>query len=70
MLFTRGEETYTTELQMCVRKQIHFTYTGAQEGCALGYCWDDVPMEIKAATTVMDSYENGSVAVTSEQMNA
>ena len=70
VLFTRGEETYTTELQMCVRKQIHFTYTGAQEGCALGYCWDDVPMEIKAATTVMDSYENGSVAVTSEQMNA
>ncbi len=55
---------------MCVTKQIHFTYTGAQEGCALGYCWDDVPGEIKAAITVMDSYENGSVAVTSEQMNA
>ena len=70
VLFTRGEETYTTELQMCVTKQIHFTYTGAQEGCALGYCWDDVPGEIKAAITVMDSYENGSVAVTSEQMNA
>ncbi|MBQ3901089.1 MAG: S-layer homology domain-containing protein, partial [Clostridia bacterium] len=70
VLFTRGEETYTTELQMCVTKQIYFTYTGAQEGCALGYCWDDVPMEIKTAITVMDSYENGSVAVTSEQMNA
>ena len=68
--FTRGDDTYEREIHLAVTKQIYFTYTGAQEGCALGYCWDDVPGEIKAAITVMDSYENGSVAVTSEQMNA